>query len=378
MRNKLIKLLMLMLVVALMLTAAVACNSDENTETPDNGGDSGGDVIETPTINKSVIFADIKNGLVNAGERVAQTTAGTRYVTSEYTLIVDNVNVNVNYDANYDISRPEDSEIMLCVYDHLNEKNTVFVYYKDKTLYYAVGDKRVEMPGFGSTASFEMFYEIITWFDMGETLYSEDFANNIESLSSFAVSDNITRLNIDENTDTITVRDINLDRLKGTVNDYITNNITSLGTKLDALSNYFLGFNVSDLGKTEIGLFNATRLMVVLDKLDAETYAARSFDIVFDGTQSNNISRYYLSVAYSSVAGTGKGTHGCAKDQHCRGPEGGYDERQTHGAAKGPVEQGYGAERQGAAKPNLEQGGKTCPFKSGKDMGEKRLFQIHE
>ena len=139
---------MLMLVVALMLTAAVACNSDENTETPDNGGDSGGDVIETPTINKSVIFADIKNGLVNAGERVAQTTAGTRYVTSEYTLIVDNVNVNVNYDANYDISRPEDSEIMLCVYDHLNEKNTVFVYYKDKTLYYAVGDKRVLFGGF--------------------------------------------------------------------------------------------------------------------------------------------------------------------------------------------------------------------------------------
>lgn len=307
MRNKLIKLLMLMLVVAVVLTAVVACNSNENTDPPGtNDGQGDGNEIETPTINKSVIFADIKNGLVNAGERVAQTIAGTRYVTSEYTLIVDNVNVNVNYDANYDISRPEDSEIMLCVYDHLNEKNTVFVYYKDKTLYYAVGDKRVEMPGFGSTASFEMFYEIITWFDMGETLYSEDFANDIESLSSFAVSDNITRLNIDENTDTITVRDINLDRLKGTVNDYITNNITSLGTKLDALSNYFLGFNVSDLGKTEIGLFNATRLMVVLDKLDAETYAARSFDIVFDGTQSNNISRYYLSAAYSSVAGTGK------------------------------------------------------------------------
>lgn len=307
MRNKLIKLLMLMLVVAIMLTAAVACNSNENTDPPGtNDGQGDGNEIETPTINKSVIFADIKNGLVNAGERVSQTTAGTRYVTSEYTLIVDNVNVNVNYDANYDVVRPEDSEIMLCVYDHLNEKNTVFVYYKDKTLYYAVGDKRVEMPGFGSTASFEMFYEIVTWFDMGETLYSEDFANNIESLSSFAVSDNITRLNIDENTDTITVRDINLDRLKGTVNDYITANITSLGTKLDALSNYFLGFNVSDLGKTEIGLFNATRLMVVLDKLDAETFSARSFDIVFDGTQSNNISKYHLSVAYSATYGEGE------------------------------------------------------------------------
>ena len=83
-------------------------------------------------------------------------------------------------------------------------------------------------------------------------------------------------------------------------------------------------------------------------------------------------------MAADDVAGTGKGTHGCAKDQHCRGPEGGYDERQTHGAAKGPVEQGYGAECQGAAKPDLEQGGKICPFKSWKDMGEKRLFQIHE
>ena len=288
MRNKLIKLMMLMLIVALMLTAAVACNSNENTDPPgtndgqgggneietpgtnDGQGDGnentdppgtndgqGGDVIDTPTINKSVIFSDIKNGLVNAGERISQTTTGTRYVTSEYTLIVDNVNVNVNYDANYDVARPEDSEIMLCIYDHLNEQNTVFVYYKDKTLYYAVGGKRVEMPGFGSTASFDMFYEIITWFDMGGLFYASDFASNIESLSSFAVSDNITRHNIDENTDTITVRDINLDRLKGTVNDYITANITSLGTKLDALSNYFLGFNVSDLGKTEIGLFNA-------------------------------------------------------------------------------------------------------------------------
>ena len=306
MRNKLIKLMMLMLIVALMLTAAVACNSDDDTQTPDNGGDPGGDVIDTPTINKSVIFSDIKNGLVNAGERISQTTTGTRYVTSEYTLIVDNVNVNVNYDANYDVARPEDSEIMLSIYDHLNEQNTVFVYYKDKTLYYAVGGKRVEMPGFGSTASFDMFYEIITWFDMGGLFYASDFASNIESLSSFAVSDNITKINVDENTDTITVKDINLDRLKGTVNDYITQNITSLGTKLDALSNYFLGFNVSDLGKTEIGLFNATRLMVVLDKLDAETYAARSFDIVFDGTQSNNVSRYYLSAAYTATYGTGK------------------------------------------------------------------------
>ena len=148
MRNKLIKLLMLMLVVALMLTAAVACNSDENTDPPGtNDGQGDGNEIETPTINKSVIFADIKNGLVNAGERVSQTTAGTRYVTSEYTLIVDNVNVNVNYDANYDVVRPEDSEIMLCVYDHLNEKNTVFVYYKDKTLYYAVRCSTRSSPG---------------------------------------------------------------------------------------------------------------------------------------------------------------------------------------------------------------------------------------
>ena len=83
-------------------------------------------------------------------------------------------------------------------------------------------------------------------------------------------------------------------------------------------------------------------------------------------------------VAAYDVAGTCKRTHGRAKDQHCRGPEGGYDERQAHGAAKCPVEQSYGAERQGAAKPDLEQDGKSCSFKSWKDMGEKRLFQIHE
>lgn len=307
MHNKLIRLVLLLLIVAIALTAAVACTSKENTDnnTPDDGGGNGSE-IDTPTINKSVIFADIKNGLINAGNRITGMSAGTRHVTSEYTLRVDNVNVSVRYDANYDIARPEDSEIMLSAYDNFHEENAVFVYYKDKTLYYAVGGKRVEMPGFGSTSSFDMFYEIITFFDMAGTFYNEDFAGDIESLSTLAESANITRYALDENTENITVRDINLDRLKGTVNEYITNNITSLGTKLDALSSLFFGFNVSDLGKVEIGLFNATKLMVVLDKLDENTSAVSKFDIVFDGTQTNYISKYHLSVSYVSEEGSGK------------------------------------------------------------------------
>ena len=299
MKTKL-KRLLLVLLAGIMIFAALACTDNTGTG-EDPGGSGGGDITAPETINKSIVFADIRNALVNAGAELGSVTEGsTRSVTSEYSFIANGVNVTVTYAANYDTERREDSEIMLHIFDYTNQRSVVFVYYDGRDLYYDIGGERARYISFGAGSSFDFFYDLITSFDMDDVLYSEDFAANIESLSTFAESANITRLQLDETRETVNIRDINLDRLRGTVNDFITANIHDLvGDKLDALSSAFLGFDISDIGRLQIGLFTATEFLTVLER-QGENYLNRSFRMVFEGTQNNNIDRYYFSVDYAA------------------------------------------------------------------------------
>ena len=67
-----------------------------------------------------------------------------------------------------------------CTFDYNEEENTAFVYYVNNTLYLQFGEQYVKMDGFGGTSTFKLFYETITTLDMEQTLFSVNFANNIE------------------------------------------------------------------------------------------------------------------------------------------------------------------------------------------------------
>ena len=199
MNRKLPRLILILLIVALAFALLACSPSGEEPVTPP-ANDDGGNVVKpidpgsSQAINKSQIFQEIKEGLVNAGERIQSTTTGTRYVDSSYTLVANSVNVGIEYQANYDLTNEQDSEIMVRIFDYNKEENTAFVYYVNNTLYLQFGEQYVKMDGFGGTSTFKLFYETITTLDMEQTLFSVDFANNIESMSSFAETQNISKI----------------------------------------------------------------------------------------------------------------------------------------------------------------------------------------
>ncbi len=309
MNRKIPRIVLILLMTVLLVFALFACTpSSPNDEPPVDEPpveDVPSDVPSSSTaINKGQIFSDIKTGLLNAGSRIEDVEVGTRYVDSEYVLRVTigqkEVNVGIEYQANYSVERAQDSEIMVRIFDYKEESNTGFVYYKANTLYLQSGSEYLKIENFGSTSLFELFYEVVTKLDMQQTLFSVDFADNMEAMANFAETQKISKIILSDNEYNVTVKEINLDQLKSQVNDFISDNIASLGTRFDALTSKLLGFELSDLGRVQIGLFTATELLTVMETDDGGDNYLTDFHINFAGNQSNNIDKYYLDVKYST------------------------------------------------------------------------------
>ena len=80
-------------------------------------------------------------------------------------------------------------------------------------------------------------------------------------------------------------------------------------------------------------------------------------------------------VPAKDVAGTGQRALRGTKDQHCRGPEGTYDEGQAHRASEVLVQKGNAAKGKGTAKPDLQEGNGVRGRKAWKDVSEKKCFR---
>ena len=313
--NKRLKFLILALLIAIMALSVVACN-DSSSE--DSGGTTpGGDEpIDDPVIpNKSVVFENIRNGLVNAETEISAMQEGTRNVTSEYTYKAGGVNIGIRYEANYAVGRDVDSEIMLLFHNYNTSEDVMFIYYDAHNLYYSLGGERGRFENFRLNSGFDVFFDAITSLDMQRVLYSEEFAEDIESLSTMAESTKITLVPTEREGaagtvkgETVTVSDINLDTLRNTVNDFLEDIHSLAGSSVDALTDEFLGFKFSDMTSLQVGQFTATRFMTVNDVVDGN-YINRGFDITFEGDQDNDITqldsyRFDISYTRSDSAGS--------------------------------------------------------------------------
>ena len=304
MNRKLPRLILILLIVTLCV-ALFAC-SPAGEENPPIDNNLGGDTnsgenppISQGTINKGQIFSEIRDGLVTAGEIVNERKTGYRYVDSEYVFIANSVNVGIEYQANYSLERAQDSEIMVRIFDYNKEANTSFIYFVNNTLYVQMGEEYMKMENFGGTSTFQLFYETITSLDMEHTLFSVNFADNIEAMSGSAETQKISKIILSDNEFNVSVKDINLDPVKTKVNEFIQDNIASLGTRFDALTNKLLGFELSDLGRVQVGRFNAEMLAVLEKQVNGEQNVT-DFHINFAGNQANNIDTYYFDVNYST------------------------------------------------------------------------------
>lgn len=307
--NKFVKtLLLILLIVALTLTVVACQKSGEEDKLPEDN-DGSGAVPGDNLLDKAQVFGEIRDGLVLSGSSIA--TANTRFVTSEYSLVVNQINTTITYEAQYNESRNRDSVILLRVYDNQFARNVSFVYYDKGDLYYEILGQKRRIEGFGNTSSFDLFYDIVTMFDLGGYFYSEEFAEAFNSLSALAESKKISMVRVSETRDSYTIKEINMDELKPQLNKYIRNYIRDFfGSSLDAVTNALLGFRFSDLGAVEVGQLTAQTVDVIMDyavKSDGQrgdgTISSLKFD--FGGMQNNNIYPYRMTMAYACSVGTG-------------------------------------------------------------------------
>jgi hypothetical protein len=257
-----------------------------------------------------------------------------RHVSSEYSLVVNQINVTVLFEANFNFNRRQESEILLKISDNQFMRNILFLYYTGGTLFYEMThfemgfhnnvvpsgtSTRGRYENFGSDVSFDMFFAAMQIFDLGAFFFADPdlfgdpdefleeetdlgldtFAGYVAQIIAIADTRNLNSFRVNEHHQNITITDVVLDPLKDPVNTFL--NITlkdAAGTRFDALTTMLLGFKLSDL--TEIGLnaIEAENVVLVLehDKLTR-------LNLEFGGMQSNNIEGFKLSARYETGAG---------------------------------------------------------------------------
>ncbi len=301
--NKIAKRILLILLILILSFAVVSCGDSSDSGNSGSGSGTGSGAVTDTTVDKPAINAEITDSFTNTGGVVA--SQDIKHVTVEHTLVANLINVTISYEADYNFTRKQDSEIMLKVFDNQYARNTLFLYYYDGTLYYEYDDEKVAIDGFGSTSTFDTFFDIMMKMDVESYLFDSDFIDMFALMLTAADSTNMSRFDIDGSSTNITITDINLDTTKSMVNDFLEAVFgeQTFGTKLDALTSAFLGFNLSDLGNIEIGLFNASEVQVILKDIEenGETVTAvSSFNVVFSGTQADNINTYYYNFKYTT------------------------------------------------------------------------------
>lgn len=300
--NTIIKRILLVLLVIALAFTLIACSGDETNDPqtpPEDGGGSSGAVPNTPNLNQVVVFEDIKNALVNTGADIAAQQTGVRNVTSDYTLIVNGINIGITYRANYDYNRKQDSEIYLEIYDYITPRPAIFVYYANNDLYYRFDDKLTVSKDFGGSSTFELFFDTITVFDLEYLFFEESFAQRVQNMG-LVDNEGISRIKLDEDTDIINIRKIELNIIAEEVRNFIANNFRVLGDRFDAITETYLGFNLSDLGMiSPLGL-NAEKLEATYTNDANNRKTMDNFTVVFAGTQTDYVSTYYLEANYAT------------------------------------------------------------------------------
>ena len=305
---KLTRKLIILLLVAAFIVALAACGQTPEDNLPDGPSPSGPSVVDS-----TALAQKITNGLKQAGLDSGEQNI--RHIYSQYTIVVNKINLTVTYEADYNLLRKQDSEIMLKVFDNQYQKSTLFLYYYQDTLYYEINGQRSCIIDFGGSSNFEVFYQFITMFDMESYFFadpSEDGGNEfpspgdeygLESFSTYismivevAESHSLTVRPIGVNAENISIKDVALDKVKEPLNDFFQGTIKGgLGNRLDALSSMLFGVKISDIGNIGIGILNASLIEIAM--YDG---AVVGLNITFDGMQSDNINKFLVEMRYET------------------------------------------------------------------------------
>lgn len=303
--KKLSILILILIMITSLVLIVVSCAPEEDLGIDKPGDNTSGAIPDPIVINKGAVYEDISDGLLNAGIQKTEQTTGKRYVSSNYSLIVNTINTELTYEANYDMARSQDSEILLRVFDYHNQVDKLFVYYKDATLYYSIDGSKNRIDDFGGSSSFPIFYEIITSFDFGDTLFSEETVATITGMNPLTVTGNITKRKLDGNKENITIKNINLDTSKEVVNNLIQNSFVPLGRKFDPITEMISGFKLSSLAAFKVERFTVKQMQTVLETMPSGDKTLKDFKLEFDDDEEGQkwgsvANDYYFGLNYTT------------------------------------------------------------------------------
>ncbi len=283
------KTLLLILFIVILSVAMVSCDrgTPQPPPLPEDVDGTGSPVIR---VNKNDMFVKIRDGMIISEDRLEESEEN--YVSTEYTIHTGHINYTVVYKANY-AQRRQNSEIYLKIFDNHEHMNRVFVYYNRGDLFIQTMDDKKGVEGFGSTNMFDLFFEMVTMFDMSNTFIGSEMSALFDpenvGANLYPLVDQ-SRMNYIMVTDTaesieMTHVDLNYGQIKQEVNNLIKDTFEKFEDKFDLLSLKYFGFRISELAYMEIATMTGDLINV---KLDNEAVNSITFEASGKMAENNN------------------------------------------------------------------------------------------
>lgn len=241
MKKKLSLILILFMIAALALTLFACSNKTPNDDEEDPKPSK-----EKYTVSQAMSYT--YDGLMAGNEALKANKVYS--VDSCYTIYTKIVNYTIIYKANY-AENPQDSEIYLSIIDNGQFQNRVSLYYDGHNLFILSDAEKKYVKDFSYTAMFDSFFTLIRHADLSSQVFSEKgayiFNKEDASLNIGLVIDasNIKHVKVSETKDSLEYNDISLDIISDTVNTYMDNYLSEIGTKFDVLTKKYLDFSLS-------------------------------------------------------------------------------------------------------------------------------------
>jgi len=305
---------LLILLLAFAVTFTLFACTDKTDDTDDTGSGIDNGTNEKTLWDREEVNERIDLGFRNAGNGIAEQKTGVRNVVSRYDLLVDIINMTFYYEANYNLSRPQDSEILFRVFNNQYQQNELFIYYNEGNLYYMLDDDLRKIENFGNTSSFDSFYKAMSVFDAGSYYFSEDFS--VFLTAGIPTTRNISIIPIGSEKESILFTDVNLNvavvpyvneqgvtetiSIREYINGMIKKYSSLIGESFDALSQLLVGFKLSIFKTVEIGVINLDKLNIVNKNKTTE-----SIQINISGKQADNIGVFRFDFFYTNTGGAG-------------------------------------------------------------------------
>jgi hypothetical protein len=280
--KKLTTILLVIFMIAALALVISSCAPEQTGE--DKKTQDSNTVIPGLSLDKTEVFNKISTGATALNQHLTsdRKTEQITYVNSQFNVEVKDINLDISYQANYNNERRQDSEIYLKIFDHFNHQDKISVYYANSTLYYRIGKQFNRIEGFGGTSMFNVFFDVMKNFDLGELITSEAVLETLNMVRFYTLTENISKANVANNIESFNIINVPLDTSKDVVNDGIQNSLVPFGAKFDPLTDLLLGVKLSSLSAFKVERFTLRRFNATVETLPDHSTYVHAMEIVFD------------------------------------------------------------------------------------------------